>query len=185
MRSIIGQMSHHLDHMANMLQYIDEYEYANHDLCIACTDSFLLDFRALYGFLLGQRGGRDAHRYAFLTMKEWQRPKTAATKRLDSLAKFVSKHRAHLSESRFIQPRQSLQEVLGVPSLAPEYLAQALLDYLDVLDQFIGRLPDSIGKAAWQSAVFNARYKTEVQLGIRVNLVGATQLVPFKRLRQA
>lgn len=44
-----------------------------------------------------------------------------------------------------------------------------LLDYLDVLDDFIDKLPNSreSGKRAWLGAAGSARYKTEVALGLR------------------
>lgn len=169
-RSIIGQVTHSLDHLANMLHYIDEYYNNNHDLRIACTDSFLLDFRMLYYFLLeNRRNDADAHRFDFLEVKEWQRPKTDATKRMAKLADFISKHRAHLSMSRFTPEYQALEEVLGVKRLTAEYLGRVLLDYLDVLDDFINNLPDTreSGKRAWLGAAGNARYKTEVALGLR------------------
>lgn len=101
-RSIIGQITSSLGHLANMLHYIDEYYDDNHDLRVACTDSFLLDFRMLYYFLLESRQGTDAHRFDFLDIKAWQRPKTDATKRMAKLADFISKYRAHLSRSRFV-----------------------------------------------------------------------------------
>lgn len=181
--AIIGQITHHLDHMANMLGLIDEHEY-DHCLNFACTDSFLVDFRALHGFLLGGRKRQDAHRYDFLSIAEWQYPKgTAATKRTAKLVDVVSKHRAHLSNSRFVQTDQRPQDVLGVRRLTPTYLAHILLDYLDVLDDFINHLPDTseAGKLAWQGASFNARYKTEVRLGIRENdFPEHAQIKPFK-----
>ncbi len=126
-RSIIGQITASLGHLANMLRYIDEYYYDNHDLLVACTDSFLLDFRMLYYFLLEKRRSADAHRVDFLDLKGWQRPKTDATKRMAKLADFVSKCRAHLSMSRFVPPYQELEEVLGVKGLTAEYLGRVLL----------------------------------------------------------
>lgn len=169
LRSIIGQVTHHLDHLADMLYYIDEYWYENDGLRVACTDSFLIDFRMLYYFLLENRQGTDAHRFDFLDVKAWQRPKTDATKRMAKLADFISKHRAHLSMSRFVPQYQDLEGLLGVRRLSAEYLGRVLLDYLDVLDDFIDKLPDTIesGKRCWVSAAYNARYKTEVALGLR------------------
>jgi hypothetical protein len=168
-RSIIGQITSSLDHLANMLHYIDECYDDNHHLRIACTDSFLLDFRMLYYFLLDNRQGTDAHRFDFLDIKAWQRPKTDATKRMAKLADFISKHRAHLSMSRFAPEYQNLEEILGVKKLTAEYLGRVLLDYLNVLDDFIDKLPDTreSGKRAWLGAAGSARYKTEVALGSR------------------
>jgi hypothetical protein len=169
-RSIIGQVTYHLDHLANMLHCIDEYWYSNHHLRIACTDSFLLDFRALYYFLLGNRQGTDANRLDFLGIKVWQpKKKTAAARRMARLADFVSKHRAHRSMSRFDPPYPDLEQVVGVRRLTAEFLGRVLLDYLDVLDDFIDHLPDSkeSGKRAWTGAAGNARYKTETALGLR------------------
>lgn len=169
-RSIIGQVTSSLDHLANMLCYIDEYYDENHDLRVACTDSFFLDFRMLYYFLLENRQGTDAHRFDFLDIKAWQRPKTdAATRRMAKLADFISKYRAHLSMSRFVPEYQALEDVLGVKRLTAEYLGHVLLDYLDVLDDFIDKLPDNrgSGKRGWLGAAGNARYKTEVALGLR------------------
>jgi hypothetical protein len=44
-----------------------------------------------------------------------------------------------------------------------------LLDFLDVLDDFISKLPEGkeSGKAAWIGAAGSAQYKTEVALGLR------------------
>jgi hypothetical protein len=43
-----------------------------------------------------------------------------------------------------------------------------LLDFLDLLDDFISKLPDGKekGKSAWIGAACAARYKTEVALGV-------------------
>jgi hypothetical protein len=130
--------------MAEMLEAIDEYDELNyhHHRRIAFVDSFLLDFRALYYFLLGPREKGDAHRFDFVDIKTWQRPKTEATKRMGKLVLFISKHRAHLSMSRFDPPYPDLEEWIGVPSITAEYLAQVLLDYLDILDEFIAHLPE-------------------------------------------
>jgi hypothetical protein len=171
-RSIIGQVTFHLNHLANMLYCIDEHHDEFH-VRIACTDSFLLDFRALYYFLLENRDKkrRDAHRLDFLDEKSWQPKKkhSEAAKRMATLAVFISKHRAHLSYSRFEPEYQSLQDVLRVRRLTAEYLGQVLLDYLEFLDDFIDKLPDTgeSGKRAWIGAAGSARYKTEVALGLR------------------
>jgi len=196
LRSIIGHITHSLNHLADMLVYIDEYQQdhlTRHSLRIACMDSFLLHFRVLYNFLLGPRGGRrvsgkDAHRLDFLDTSTWPRPKTVATKRMEVLADFVSKYRAHLSMGRFVPIYQSLEDILGVRRLTAEFLARTLLDYLEVLDDFIGRLPDTreSGKRAWQGAAYNARYKTEVRLGIRPSdFPDNDSLRPFKNLGPA
>jgi hypothetical protein len=152
-----------------MLYLIDEYSYENNSLRVACTHSFLIDFRLLYGFLLGSRQKSDAHRLDFLDVKAWQRPKTESTKRMAKLADFISKYWAHLSMTRFEPQYQNLESILGVRRLTAEYLDRVLLDYLDVLDGFIAKLPDTrdSGKGPWLGAAYNARYKTEVALGIR------------------
>lgn len=104
-----------------------------------------------------------------MDIKIWQRPKTEATKRMEKLALFVSKNRAHLSMSRFVPEYQDLESQLGVPGLSGEYLGRVLLDFLDVLDEFIAHLPDTkeSGKGFWSGAAYNARYKTEIALGVR------------------
>jgi hypothetical protein len=56
-RSIMGQITHHLDHMAAMLYAIHEAGHEHHRR-IAFVDSFLLDFRALYYFLWEARALR-------------------------------------------------------------------------------------------------------------------------------
>ena len=126
-----------------MLHAIDEYDELNyhHHRRIAFVDSFLLDFRALYYFLLGRREESDAHRYDFVDIKAWQRPKTEATKRMDKLVLFISKHRAHLSMSRFVPEYQDLEDLIGVSQITAEFLGQVLLDYLDILDDFIDKRP--------------------------------------------
>jgi hypothetical protein len=75
-RGIIGQITHHLGHMAVMVHCVDENEGHDHNKQIAFVDSFLLDFRALHSFLLKPREKDDAHRWDFLENKEWQPPKT-------------------------------------------------------------------------------------------------------------
>jgi hypothetical protein len=141
-RGVIGQITHHLDHMAEML---------------------------LYYFLLGPREKGDAHRYDFADIKTWQRPKTDATKRMDKLVNFISKHRAHLSMTRFDPPYPDIEELIGVRSITAEFLGQVLLDYLDILDSFIAALPEGTekGKGLWQGAAYSARHKTEISLGVR------------------
>jgi hypothetical protein len=168
-RGIIGQITHHLGHMAAMVYCIDENEGQDHDKQIAFVDSFLLDFRALYYFLLDRRQKGDAHRWDFLDSKAWQPPKTPATKHMRKLEDFISKHRAHLSMSRFVPEYQDLESLIGEPSITAEYLAGVLLDYLDILDSFIEKLPETreTGKEAWKGAAGTARNKIEVALGIR------------------
>jgi hypothetical protein len=170
-RGIVGQITHHLDHLAEMLYAIDEYDELNyhHHRRIAFVDSFLLDFRALYYFLLGPRTAGDAHRYDFVDIRAWQRPKTEATKRMDKLVLFISKHRAHLSMNRFVPEYQNLEDLIGVSQITAEFLGQVLLDYLDILDDFIAKLPEGAesGKGFWEGAAYNARYKTEIALGVQ------------------
>jgi hypothetical protein len=186
-RGIIGQITHHLDHMAEMLEAIDEYDELNyhHHRRIAFVDSFLLDFRALYYFLLGPREKGDAHRFDFVDIKTWQRPKTEATKRMGKLVLFISKHRAHLSMSRFDPPYPDLEEWIGVPSITAEYLAQVLLDYLDILDEFIAHLPEGkeSGKGFWHGAAYSARVKTEIALGIRESPPQPEHFKPLKSVQ--
>lgn len=45
----------------------------------------------------------------------------------------------------------------------------ALLEFLDILDDFISKLPDDkeSGQRTWMTAAFSTRYKTEVALGVR------------------
>jgi hypothetical protein len=70
------------------------------------------------------------------------------------LADFTNKHGAHLSMSRFEDT--DLQRLLGVRRVTAKYLAERLLDYLDVLDSFIGNLPDTkesgklLGQLRWR-----------------------------------
>lgn len=155
--------------MAEMLYAIDElgrHQYLRRN---AFVDSFLLHFRALCYFLLGQRDGDNAHRYDFVDIKTWQRPKTQATKRMDKLVLFISKYRAHLSMSRFVPEYQELEDLLGVRRISAEFLGGVLLDFLEILDDFIDKLREGKenGKDAWIGAAYNARYKTEVALGVR------------------
>ena len=93
--------------------------------------------------------------------------KTEATKRMDKLVLFVSKHRAHLSMSRFVPEYQDLEDLIGVSHITAEFLGQVLLDYLDILDHFIDKLPTDpgSGRGFWQGAAYSARYKTETALG--------------------
>jgi hypothetical protein len=166
--SIIGQITHHLSHMAEMLYAIDEAGYEYHRRT-AFVDSFLIDFRALYYFLLGPGTSKEAHRLYFVDKKTWPRPKTDATKRMGKLVDFISMHRAHLNWSRFVRPYQDLEDLIGVRRIGAEFLGRVLLDFLEILDDFIDKLPEGkeSGKAAWIGAAYNARYKTEVALGVR------------------
>jgi hypothetical protein len=168
---VVGQITHHWDHLAEMLYAIDEYDELDyhHHRRIAFVDSFLIDFRALYYFLLDRRTAGDAHRYDFVDIRAWQRPKTEATRRMDKLVRFISKHRAHLSMSRFVPEYHDLEDLIGVSQITAEFLGQVLLDYLDILDDFIDKLPESTesGKGFWQGAAYSARYKTEIALGVR------------------
>jgi hypothetical protein len=167
-RAIIGQITHHLSHMSAMVYAADEARDDYHRR-IAFVDSFLLDFRALYNFLLGPEDSKDAHRYYFVDKKTWPRPKTEATKRMRKLALFMGRHRAHLSWGRFVPTDQDLELLVGIPRLDAEFLGWVLLDFLDILDDFISKLPDDkeSGQRAWISAAMANRYKTEVALGVR------------------
>jgi hypothetical protein len=71
--------------------------------------------------------------------------------------------------SRFVPEYQDLESLIGESKITAEYLARVLLDYLDVLDSFIEKLPDTreSGKDAWRGAAGSARYKTEAALGLR------------------
>jgi hypothetical protein len=138
-RSIIGQITHQLAHMAEMRYAIDELGRDQYLRRNAFVDSFLLHFRALYYFLLGTRDGDDADRYDFVDIKSWQRPKTQATKRMDKLVLFISKYRAHLSMSRFVPEYQELEDTLGVRRISAEFLGGVLLDFLEILDDFIAQ----------------------------------------------
>jgi hypothetical protein len=73
-RAIIGQITHHLSHMAEMLYAIDEARY-EYDRRTAFVDSFLLDFRALYYFLLGPGTSKEAHRLYFVDKKRGRGPR--------------------------------------------------------------------------------------------------------------
>ena len=88
---------------------------------------------------------------------------------MDKLVDYTSKYRAHLSMRRFVPEFQDLESLIGEPSLSAEYLARMLLAFIDVLDDFIEKLPDTreSGKQAWQGAASTTRYKVEVALGLR------------------
>lgn len=62
------------------------------------------------------------------------------------MANFVDKHRVHLSWARFESPRGSLSdwvpdEYLDDGRLKAAGFARILTDYLDILDEFILKLP--------------------------------------------
>jgi hypothetical protein len=166
-RAIIGQIGHHLAHMAEMPYAIDELARDQYLRRNAFVDSYLLHFRALYYFLWGRKR-TEVRCHDFVDSKKWQPPKTDATKRMRKLALIISQHRAHLARSRFEPTDQDLENLVGIPKFSAEFLAQVLLDYLDVLDDFISKLPDDkeSGKDAWITAASAARYKTEVALGV-------------------
>lgn len=105
--------------------------------------------------------------YDFVDKKRWQPPKTDATKRMHNLVVFISNHRAHLSRSRFVPPSEDLEELIGVRRITAEFLGEVLLNHLDLLDDFITKLPEGkeSGKDAWIGAAFNARYKLKWRLG--------------------
>lgn len=119
----------------------------------------------MYYFLLDDnRDARDAHRFDFLDIKQWQpNKKSVGAKKAAALADFISTHRAHISMGRFNPP------YLVVPKLTAKYLGGIVLDYLDILDDFIAHLPDTreSGKKAWAAAAYGPRYRTEVGLGLR------------------
>jgi hypothetical protein len=167
-RAIIGQITHHLSHMAKMLYAIDEAGNEQ-DRRTAFVDSFLLDFRALYYFLLGPGTSKAVHRCCFVDSKTWPRPKTDETKCMDKLVLTIGKHRAHLDWSRFVPTYQDLENLVGIPKFSAEFLGKVLLDFLDILDDFIDKLPEGqeSGKRAWIGAAYAARYTTEVALGVR------------------
>jgi hypothetical protein len=71
--------------------------------------------------------------------------------------------------SRFVPEYQDLEDLIGVSHITAEFLGQVLLDYLDILDHFIDKLPTDPGggRGFWQGAAYSARYKTETALGLR------------------
>jgi hypothetical protein len=144
--AIIGQIGLHLSRMAEMVYAIDEAEYQDHRRT-AFVDCFLLDFRALSYFLWGGKS-TEVRCYDFVDIKNWQPRKTDATKRMHKLAVIVSKHRAHLSWSRFVPTDQDLQDLAGIPDFSAEFLGRVLLDLLDILDDFISKLPDDTRRLA-------------------------------------
>jgi hypothetical protein len=182
-RAIIGQIAHHLSRMAEMLYAIDEAGYEYHRRT-AFVDAFLLDFRALSYFLWGGKS-TEVRCYDFVDIKKWQPPKTDATKRMHKLVVIVSKHRAHLSWSRFVPTHQDLEQLDGIPRFSAEFLGQVLLDLLDILDDFISQLPDDkqSGKRAWISAAYAPRYKTEVALDLRES-DDPDNLMPLKSVHE-
>jgi hypothetical protein len=88
---------------------------------------------------------------------------------MGKLALFIGQHRAHLIWSRFVPTDQDLENLVGIPKFSAEFLGRVLLDFLDILDDFISKLPDDkeSGKRAWIGAAKGARYKAEVALGVR------------------
>jgi hypothetical protein len=88
---------------------------------------------------------------------------------MDKLERFISTHRAHLSWRRFVPPYEDLEELIGVRRISAEFLGRVLLDFLEILDDFIDKLPEGkeMGKDAWIGAVYGARYQTELALGVR------------------
>jgi len=64
---------------------------------------------------------------------------------------------------------EDLGYLIGIPKFTAEFLGGVLLDHLDLLDDFIAKLPEGkeSGKDVWIGSAFGARYKTEVTLGVR------------------
>jgi hypothetical protein len=79
---------------------------------------------------------------------------------------------------------QDLQDLAGIPDFSAEFLGRVLLDLLDILDDFISKLPDDkeIGQRAWIGAAHGPRYKTEVALGLRES--DYPDLKPLKSVRE-
>jgi hypothetical protein len=115
--------------------------------------------------------GNDVHRLDFVDIKSWQRPKTDTTKVMAKLVLFISKYRAHLSRVRIAPTYRDPENFLDVPELGSEFLSHVFLDFLDILDNFIDKLPDDeeSGKRAWISATSTARHKVEVSPSARVS----------------
>jgi hypothetical protein len=170
--SAIGQFTATLNHIANLLPYIAQYEndLGHHALRVACTDSFLSDFRAHYSFMLGPRDPRDAHRTDFL--QRWKPTRSAGVRRLEQFIRFIHIQRAHFSWERFRDTPHDIEdwvprEYLEKRRLSSRKLAKALSDYLDVVDEFVANLPkDSLEQRAFRTAAFNARYKVNKFLGL-------------------
>jgi hypothetical protein len=178
-RLMIGHLTQLLDQCASMLPFIAKYESECLDLVrVACMDSFMIDFRALYGFMLAPLDSkrRDAHRIDYIP--DWKPSWTDACRRLKEMTEFVHKHRAHLSWKRFENWRNGKDQKdrkYGIECWTPaDYLdagrltatsyARILSDYLDVLDEFIKHLPSqSDEQQLFFGAVFNARHKVNIQ----------------------
>jgi hypothetical protein len=168
--SAVGQFTAVLDQAVGLLPYIAaEEDGGSHVQWVAYTNSLTTDLRALYGFLLGPRNERDAHRTDFV--QKWTPSKSDARRRLDKFIDFIHVHRAHFSRKRFTDPSPDIED--WVP---PEYLekrrikakgyAQALTDYLDVVDEFVQQLPqDSLEQQAFRGAASSARNKVNRFLG--------------------
>lgn len=76
--SAIGQFTAVLDQAVGLLPYIAaEEDGGSHVQWVAYTNSLTTDLRALYGFLLGPRNERDAHRTDFV--QKWTPSKTSST----------------------------------------------------------------------------------------------------------
>jgi hypothetical protein len=168
--STIGQFTAVLTQAADLLPYIAEEENGgNHAKWVAYCNSLTTDLRALYGFMLGPRNERDAHRTDFV--QKWTPSKSDARRRLDKFIDFIHVHRAHFSRKRFADLYPAIEdwvpaEYLERGRITAKGYAQALTDYLDVVDEFIQRLPpDSLEQRAFRGASSAARYKINEFLG--------------------
>jgi hypothetical protein len=173
-RLAIGHFSYLLDQCASLLPYIAQYEAEQlYLIWDACGVKFTTDFRALCGFLIAERQRRDAHGEDFLP--GWKPTETSACEHLKEVTNFIHKHRAHLSWQRFENQNDGKFGIerwvpagyLDAGRLTAASYARILTDYLDVLDEFINRLPSkSDGQQLFFGAAFNARHKVNAFMGL-------------------
>jgi hypothetical protein len=170
-RTAIGHITYSLDQCASLVPLFAEYEAEHPHLAGAIFTSFMTEFRVLYSFLLGQLDSkrRDAHQTDFLP--KWSPSKSLARQRLKELYDFINVHVAHLSWGRFRTVRNIEEwipaQYLDGSRLAAASYARILSDYLDVLDEFIKRLPSkSDEQQLFFGAAFNARHKVNTFMGL-------------------
>lgn len=170
-RAAIDHITYSLDQCASLVPLLAEYEAEYPHLAGAVFTSFMTEFRVLYSFLLGQLDSkrRDVHQTDFLS--NWSPSKSLARQRLKVLYDFVNVHVVHLSWGRFRAIRNIEDwlpaEYLDGPRLVAASYARILSDYLDVLDEFIKRLPSkSDEQQLFFGAAFNARHKVNTFMGL-------------------